>query len=97
MSKAWSVFRTAWGLALLVLAFSRSIVSICDSYAEVACAGDPSDDWINPHLLGPSLPPAGTIFHFVFVCVGDNSTPPGRIFSKTFCFALYNSDDAIFW
>jgi hypothetical protein len=66
MSTALLVLQTGWMLALLVLVFSRPIVSICDDYAEVACAGDPSDEWINSNLLGPSLPPAGTIINWAF-------------------------------
>ncbi len=76
MSTALSVLQTAWLLVLLVLAISRPIVSICDDYAEVACTGDPSDEWINSNLLGPSLPPAGTIAHqlaimYYHVCVRE--------------------------
>ncbi len=73
MRSALSVLQTVWVLVLFVLAFSRPIVSICDDYAEVACAGDPSDEWINSNLLGPSLPPAGTSINwssYIIMCAG---------------------------
>jgi hypothetical protein len=33
----------------------------CDAFEEVACAGNPSEAWVNPYLIGPSLPPAGAV------------------------------------
>ncbi len=76
MSFVFSVYQTARGLVLLglALAFSRPVVSFpCEGFGEVACAGSPSDDWVNSHLTGPSLPPAGTSIHISCVCVNFHS------------------------
>jgi hypothetical protein len=57
-------------LVLLGLAFSRPVIAFlslkpCEGFGEVACAGGPSNAWVNSNLTGPSLPPAGTIIHRV--------------------------------
>jgi hypothetical protein len=96
MNLALSVFHTVWGLVLLGPTFSRPVVSVCEGFGEVTCTGGPSHAWVNSNFSGQSLPPAGTIFRFVFVWMGDHSTlPRTRFFSNPFVFAMYNSDDAI--
>ena len=73
LSTALSVFQMEMMLVLLGLAFSRPVVAFpslkpCEGFGEVACAGDPSNAWVNSNLTGPSLPPAGTtIIHRVCV------------------------------
>ncbi len=49
------------GRVLLGLTLSRPVVSVCEGFGEVTCAGGPSDAWVNSNFAGHSLPPAGTL------------------------------------
>jgi hypothetical protein len=64
-------FQTEMVLVLLGLAFFRPVVARkpCEGFGKVACAGDPSNAWVNSNLTGPSVPPAGTSIHRM--CVHD--------------------------